>query len=189
RFDLDFRMVGVTRVLVNGVPASFTREGEQELVITPGTGLGQGKSFTVTVDYAGQPLVVTDPDTSIEGWVPTDDGAFVVNEPQGSPGWYPTNDNPRDKATYDFRVTVPAGLTVMANGVLVSQSTSGGKTTWVWREGDPMAPYLATTTLGKFDLTISKTSAGIPSYVAIDPQLSKRQVLTQLREVVDSYPA
>ena len=44
---------------------------------------------------------MTDPDQSIEGWVPTDDGAFVVNEPQGSPGWYPVNDNPRDKATYD----------------------------------------------------------------------------------------
>ena len=31
--------------------------------------------------------------------MPTSDGAFVVNEPQGSPGWYPSNDNPRDKAT------------------------------------------------------------------------------------------
>ena len=41
---------------------------------------------------------MTDPDFSIEGWVPTDDGAFVVGEPQGSPAWYPVNDNPRDKA-------------------------------------------------------------------------------------------
>ena len=51
--------------------------------------------------------MVTDPDGSIEGWVPTDDGAFVVGEPQGSPGWFPCNDNPRDKATFDFAVTVP----------------------------------------------------------------------------------
>jgi aminopeptidase N len=131
--------------------------------------------------------VVTDPDQSIEGWVPTDDGAFVVNEPQGSPGWYPVNDNPRDKATFDFRVTVPAGLTVMANGVLVSNATSGGKTTWVWRETDPMAPYLATTTLGKFDLTTSQTSSGLPTYVAVDPQLAKGQVLTKLPEALDFY--
>ena len=34
--------------------------------------------------------------------MPTDDGAFVVGEPQGSPAWYPVNDNPRDKATFDF---------------------------------------------------------------------------------------
>ena len=28
----------------------------------------------------------------------------------------------------------------MANGVLESNTTSGGKTTWVWNETDPMAP-------------------------------------------------
>jgi len=188
RFDLDFRWAqqGISQVLVNGAAASFARDGVQELVITPAAGLVQGKNFTVTVAYSGTPLVVTDPDQSIEGWVPTDDGAFVVNEPQGSPGWYPVNDNPRDKATFDFSVTVPEGLTVMANGVLVSNATSGGKTTWVWRETDPMAPYLATTTLGKFDLTRSTTS-GIPTYVAIDPQLAKGQVLSKLPEAVDFY--
>jgi hypothetical protein len=94
RFDLDFRMHDVTRVLVDGAAASFGYAKDQELVVTPAAGLVQGKSFTATVDYAGTPLVVTDPDQSIEGWVPTDDGAFVVNEPQGSPGWYPANDNP-----------------------------------------------------------------------------------------------
>jgi len=185
-FDLDFRMHDVTRLLVNGVPAAFSYAKEQELVVTPAAGLVQGKTFTVAVEYAGTPLVVTDPDQSIEGWVPTDDGAFVVNEPQGSPGWYPVNDNPRDKATYDFRVSVPEGLTVMANGVLVSETHSGGKATWVWRESDPMAPYLSTTTLGKFDLTKSTTS-GIPTYVAVDPQLAKGQVLSKLGEAVNFY--
>jgi aminopeptidase N len=185
-FDLDFRMHDVTRLLVNGVPAAFSYAKEQELVVTPAAGLVQGKTFTVAVEYAGTPLVVTDPDQSIEGWVPTDDGAFVVNEPQGSPGWYPVNDNPRDKATYDFRVSVPEGLTVMANGVLVSETHSGGKATWVWRENDPMAPYLSTTTLGKFDLTKSTTS-GIPTYVAVDPQLAKGQVLSKLGEAVNFY--
>jgi aminopeptidase N len=170
---------------VNGAAASFTRDG-QELVITPASGLVAGTRFTVTVDYSGTPLIVTDPDQSIEGWIPTDDGAFVVNEPQGSPGWYPVNDTPRDKATFDFAITVPAGLTVMANGVLVSSTTAGGKTTWVWRETDPMAPYLATATLGKFDLTTS-TVDGTPSYVAVDPQLSKGQVLSKLPEAVRFY--
>jgi aminopeptidase N len=187
RFDLDFRMQNrVTRLLVNGVESSFAYADTQELVITPASGLVRGKTFTVTVDYAGEPLVVTDPDTSIEGWVPTDDGAFVVNEPQGSPGWYPVNDNPRDKATFDFRVTVPDGLTVMANGVLVSQTNANGKATWFWRESDPMAPYLATTTLGKFDLTTSTTD-GIPTYVAVDPQLAKGQVLSKLPDAVRFY--
>jgi aminopeptidase N len=186
RFDLDLRGFEISRLLVNGVAASFTRDG-QELIITPGTGIPTGSPFTVVVDYVGTPSVITDPDQSIEGWVPTDDGAFVVGEPQGSPAWYPVNDNPRDKATFDFSVTVPAGLTAMANGVLVSSTMSGGKTTWVWRETDPMAPYLATVTNGRFDLTISSTSAGTPTYVAVDPQLPKGEVLSKLPAIVDFY--
>ena len=108
RFDLDLRGFDVASVAVDGRAASFTRDG-QELVITPQVGLRSGRPFTVSVSYGGVPVVITDPDQSIEGWVPTNDGAFVVGEPQGSPGWYPVNDNPTDKATYDIRVTVPDG--------------------------------------------------------------------------------
>jgi len=185
-FNLDLRGFAISRLLVDGRAATFTRDGGQELTATPRPGILAGTTFTVTIDYAGTPAVVTDPDNSIEGWVPTDDGAFVVNEPQGSPAWYPCNDNPRDKATFDFRVTVPAGLTAMANGILVSSSTTGGKTTWVWKETDPMATYLATATLGRFDLTISNVGS-IPSYVAVDPQLAKGQVLSKLPEAVQFY--
>ncbi len=186
RFDLDLRGFDIDRLTVNGAAASFTRDG-QELVITPAAGLPAGAVFTVVVGYAGIPSVVTDPDGSIEGWVPTDDGAFVVGEPQGSPAWYPANDNPRDKATYDFTATVPAGITVMANGVLDSRTTAGGRTTWVWRATSPMAPYLATATLGRFGLTQFTAPGGIPAYVAVDPTLSTGNVLRKLPDIVDFY--
>jgi aminopeptidase N len=185
RFDLDLRGFTVSRVSVNRAAATFTRSG-QELVITPAAGLVQGKTFTVTVDYAGVPEVITDPDQSIEGWVPTADGAFVVGEPQGSPGWYPVNDAPFDKATFDFAITVPAGNTALANGVLVSRTTSGGRTTWVWRESKPMAPYLATASNGRFDLT-QYTTSGVPAYVAVDPTLNSANVLRKLPEIVAFY--
>ena len=186
RFDLDLRGFEISRMTVNGVAASYTRDG-QELVITPATGIRNGSTFRVAIDYTGIPEVITDPDQSIEGWIPTDDGAFVVGEPQGSPGWFPCNDNPRDKATFDFAVTVPAGLTAMANGILVSSATNGGSTTWVWKETDPMATYLATSTLGKFDLTVSTMANGLPVYVAVDPQLAKGQVLSKLTQSVEFY--
>jgi aminopeptidase N len=186
RFDLDLRGFDVSGVSVDGRSASFTRDG-QELVITPQPGLRAGRAFTVGVSYAGVPVVITDPDESIEGFVPTDDGAFVVGEPQGSPGWYPVNDNPRDKATYDIRVTVPDGLTALANGVLVSQASSGGRTTFTWRESLPMAPYLATATLGRFDLTQYRLASGLPVYIAVDPTLSSANVLDKLPAIVEFY--
>ena len=173
RFNLDLRdFYSVSTVTVDGVNAKFAQQGEQELQIKPKHILRAGSQFTVEVIYSGSPEPVVDPDESIEGWIPTDDGAFVVNEPQGSPGWYPVNDTPRDKATYDFTISVPAGKEVMANGELVGDPvTAGGKTTWQWAEDDPMAPYLATATNGEF-LTDFYTDplTGLAFYDAVDPQ-------------------
>ena len=104
-------------------------------------------------------------------------------EPIGSPSWYPVNDEPADKATFDFAVTVPKGLTAMCNGVLLWHKTAAGKTTWRWSETDPMSSYLATATLGRFDLTEYEID-GIPTYVAVDPTLQKGQVLSKLPAIV-----
>jgi aminopeptidase N len=177
RFNLDLRdFLEVSRVTVNGKRASFAHAG-QELSINPRPKLKRGRLFVVTVEYAGNPEPVVDPDESIEGWIPTEesdgDGAFVVNEPQGSPGWFPVNDTPRDKATYDFRVTVPAGHTVMANGELISQRTRGGKTTWHWRELSPMASYLTTATNGPFETRFYEAN-GLAMYDAVDPDAALR---------------
>jgi aminopeptidase N len=164
RFNLDLRGYDISRLDVNGRAADFTRDG-QELTVIPRHGLLRGLPFIVRVEYSGNPEPIQDPDESFEGWVPTADGAFVVNEPQGSPGWYPANDNPRDKATYDFAITVPEGITAIANGRLLSKRTRDGKTTWRWAEDSPMAPYLATATNGVFDLRVSKAGK-IPLYQA-----------------------
>jgi aminopeptidase N len=168
-FNLDLRGYDISDLEVNGRDASFTRDG-QELTVRPRHGLIRGLPFVVHVEYDGSPAPVVDPDGSSEGFVPTSDGAFVVNEPQGSPGWYPANDNPRDKATYDFEITVPEGRTAIGNGRLLGKSTRNGKTTWRWLEDSPMAPYLATATNGVFDLRISKAGR-LPLYQAVDPKV------------------
>jgi aminopeptidase N len=169
RFDLDLRGFTVRGVTVDARVAKFTRSG-QELRVTPPRPLAKGRPFLVTVSYAGVPKVITDPDDSIEGFVPTDDGAFVVGEPQGAPGWFPANDTPNDKATYTIRMTVPAGLTAVGNGRLLSQRTAAGKSTFVWQETKPMATYLATITLGKFQVHHATAVGHVPVYVALDPR-------------------
>jgi aminopeptidase N len=169
-FNLDLRdLYTVSKVKVDGDSATFSQHDGQELTITPSSKLKHGEKFKVKVVYSGQPEPITDPDESIEGWVPTDDGAFVVNEPQGSPGWFPVNDALGDKATYDFTISVPAGKVVIANGELVGQPvTAGGKTTWRWSEGSPMSSYLATATNGDF-LTQTRNVNGLTFYDAVDP--------------------
>jgi aminopeptidase N len=168
-FNLDLRDLRISTVTVNGADASFTRKG-QEVTVTPAAGLRRNRDFTARVVYGGHANYVNDPDHSHDGWIPTDDGAFVVNEPQGAPTWLPVNDSLRDFATYDFEVTVPAGRTVMSNGTLVSKTDNGPTTTWHWRESKPMVPYLTTVTNGVFDLRTGTVANGIPEYNAVDPQ-------------------
>ncbi|MFD2764937.1 M1 family metallopeptidase [Micromonospora eburnea] len=188
RFNLDFRGPEISSLTVNGHPHAFTRDG-QELIVTPRPKLKTGQTFTVVVRYAGVPAVVTDPDGSIEGWVPTDDGAFVAGEPQGTPAWLPTNDHPTDKATFRFTAKVPEGLTAVGNGQLLSQRTSDGWTTFVWDSTEPMASYLATITIGNFVVTETTTAGGIPVYVAVDPRqvAGSASAVAQLPKMIDFF--
>ncbi|GAA4556058.1 M1 family metallopeptidase [Planotetraspora kaengkrachanensis] len=188
RFDLDFRGPEITSLTVDGHRSAFERSG-QELVVTPRHDLGKGRHFTVVVKYKGTPPVVTDPDGSIEGWVPTDDGAFVPGEPQGSPAWFPGNDHPTDKATFTFHATVPEGVTAVGNGRLVSQKTKKGWTTFVWDAREPMATYLSTVTIGNFTVTKSKTPGGLPIYTAVDPRLVTQSAaaVAQIPDIVDYF--
>ena len=184
-FQLDYSGPKVSRVTVDGGHVPFGhRHGE--LVVTPAAGIAAGSQFTTVVEYAGKLRATRGPLRA--GWFPTRDGAFVAGEPRGAPTWFPCNDHPTDKATFGFRITVPAGRKAIANGVLVEHTRSGGSSTWVWREDSPMAPYLATATNGRFRLTES-TYGPLPFYLAVDPreaQAAKRG-LRKLPAILDYF--
>ncbi|GGS60214.1 M1 family metallopeptidase [Streptomyces cinerochromogenes] len=186
RFDLDLKGLTVTAVTVDRTKADFRRDG-QELVVTPRHALRRGREFRVTVAYHGTPKPVTDPDGSPDGWIPTDDGAFVAGEPQGAMTWFPANSHPRDKASYDFTITVPKGRTAVANGVLLGESTAHGRTTFRWRETQPMAAYLATATIGKFQVERYTTRGGLRVFNAVDAREARAAapVLKKLPSVLE----
>jgi aminopeptidase N len=183
RFDLDLHGLEVAFVSVDGQAAAFERDG-QELVVTPVHGIVTGATFEVRVAYSGIPLALVDAEGFPLGWIPTRDGAFVACEVDGAPTWFPANDNPRDKALFDLRITVPEGLTAMSNGLLVSSTTSAERTTWSWQVTDPMAPYLATATIGVFDVTRSTLPGGLESIVAVDPHLGNSSVLEDIPAMI-----
>ncbi|KUL51630.1 metallopeptidase, partial [Streptomyces sp. NRRL F-4489] len=184
-FQLDLQGMTVARVQVGGREAEFSRHGHK-LVVRPAGGIGKGETFRTTVRYRGTPQEMTDADGAREGWVRTADGAFVSGEPAGSMTWFPGNNHPADKAAYDFRITVPERYTAIANGELRSKRTAGGRTTYEWHSGEPMASYLATATIGTFDVRESRTPQGLPLYVAVDPQEAKasEKPLSRLPEIL-----
>ena len=173
RFDLDLQQLEVSAVRVNDEPAAFNRDG-QELQITPPNRLRDGSTFNVAVDYGGIPqTIVGSPIVfgSPYGFLHTDDGAFMGDEPNVASTWMPLSDHPSDKATWTFRVTVPEGKSVVANGQLVSQVTANGKSTFTWDEPNQMATYLATADIGNWVVKTGRTPGGIPETVAVDPTI------------------
>ncbi|MCK2213174.1 M1 family metallopeptidase [Actinomadura sp. ATCC 31491] len=173
-FNLDLSGFEVSKVTVDGAPAGFSRQG-QELTVRPARAIGDDARFTVEVAYAGVPAPVQDADNlGVYGFIPTADGAFVAAEPDGAKTWFPANDHPADKATFDFAITVPAGVTALANGELTGRpATANGRTTWRWRERRQMVTYLATATLGRFELREGRSGAGTPVIAAVDPAFKK----------------
>ncbi|MER5428902.1 M1 family metallopeptidase [Streptomyces sp. NPDC002588] len=172
-FDLDLQKLEVTRVEVDGRRAQFTRDGD-EIRVTPSGTLRKGRTFEVTVTYGGIPEPLNGPIVfgSDYGWMKTADGVFVACEPNAASTWFPSSDHPSDKATYDIRIKAPKGLTAVSNGRLVSAYDKGASTYTHWRESKPMATYLATATIGTFDVKTGTTPGGTPIYVAIDPVLT-----------------
>jgi aminopeptidase N len=176
-FTMDFQDIGVTSVTVNGVAADSYSHALaepvmgppatdlQKLVIDPpGPGIVEGTEMTVVVEYNGEPQVIVDPDESIEGWIPACymdagnevcDGGYTVNEPNGAQGWFPSNNFPTDKATFDTAITVPEGLEAAGMGELVDHESDliNDTETWSWSEDDPTSTYLATATNGQFRYT------------------------------------
>jgi aminopeptidase N len=60
----------------------------------------------------------------------------------GNPRWIPTWGAPDDKATWDLVATVPARLTVVSNGRLVSDRRTGASRVVHWAQEKPASTYL-----------------------------------------------
>ncbi|MFE9688437.1 M1 family metallopeptidase [Micromonospora sp. NPDC005806] len=165
RFHLDLVGLTVDRVRVDGTPASHRRDGN-ELVVTPAHGLPAGKRFTVEVAYGGVPRPLPSGELGDGGFQSTPDGAIALGQPESASTWFPVNDHPSDKATYDIQVTVPDGLAALSNGVPRGTESRDGWTTWRWSEGSPMASYLTTLVIGNYRVSTG-THAGKPLVAAV----------------------
>jgi aminopeptidase N len=191
RFNLDFGALDITSVVIDGNNARWRREAEHELVVTPATGLRAQHRFTVEVAYGGRPG-----SGAASPFRRTSDGAVVVGEPQAATEWFPSNDHPRDKAAYEFAITVPDGLMAIANGVPGGSELKQGWRTWQWREDAPMATYLATMAVGRFRTfesryegrpVFSAVGAEVPAFV--DPAIARTpEVVGFLATQFGPYP-
>ncbi|MBB5958095.1 aminopeptidase N [Saccharothrix tamanrassetensis] len=148
---LDFGRFAIGKVLVDGKPVRYAHGGGKLRLRHRA-----GGRCVVEVRYSGTPQPVRTRHWGDLGWEQLADGALVAGQPIGAPSWFPCNNLVRDKATYRISVTSASPYTVVANGVLVDVRTGGSATTWVYRQAEPMAAYLASVQIGQYDrLTVA----------------------------------
>jgi aminopeptidase N len=149
---LDLYGLAVAKVLVDGKrPDRFVHK-DRKLKVRLAARAKSGQRLTVVVDYAGKPRPLPSLHGPV-GWEELSDGALVAAQPCGAPTWFPCNDRPDDKASYDIAVTAPNGYRVVANGTLAETSTKAGRTTWRYLQPQPMAAYLAAVHVGRYTTT------------------------------------
>jgi len=162
QFDLDFAGASVGSVRVDGRTATFRRSG-QELVIKPAHPIRTDRLFIVQVrHFKAEP---TEPDTDhfrTLALFSTPDGSATAGQPDQSHYVFPSNDHPRDKATFSFRFDVPSGQTAVANGVLLSKRRHGERTVWTYVQRQPMATELTQLAVGKFTVLHRGSVHGTP---------------------------
>lgn len=164
-FQLDLGdALEVGEVTVDGFGLDAVHTGNYLVVKSP---VRKDEKYLLTVEYSGTPVPTAAPTTRSDftttGWTVTDDGeVWTMQEPYGAFTWYPVNDQPADKALYDFTISVPAPWTGVANGKLVSTELVEGDTVTKWHLDSPASSYLVTIAIGDYAKTTDKTASGIP---------------------------
>ncbi len=164
-FQLDLiPELEVSSVSVDGNSVDFTHEGKDLVVTAP---VKQDERYQAVIAYAGTPKAVAAPtsrsDISNLGWNITDTGeTWTMQEPFGAYSWYAVNDQPSDKALYDFTLSVPSPMVGVANGELTSREDSGGVTTTRWHLDEPAASYLSTVAFGDYTMSTETSASGVP---------------------------
>jgi aminopeptidase N len=165
RVVLDLAHLRVTKVTVDGTAPSKYAARDDRLVVTLRTPISAGADFRLTVKYDGQPRPLIDRHHGDAGWEELEDGVIVAGQPHGAPTWFPCNDRPDNKAAYTISVTTQPEYVVVANGELTHRRRAGSTVRWSYQQAAPMATYLATVQIGRYDLR--ELDAAVPMLAAV----------------------
>jgi len=192
--SLDLARLRVTKVIADARRVTrFTTRGAKLHVSFDGS-LPAGSEVVLDIAYNGSPKPL-DGLCGDVGWEELSDGVIVAGQPDGAPSWFPCNDLPSEKASYRIAVTAESPYTVIANGRLVDGRVGASRTLWVYDQPEPMATYLATVQIGRYDRRSHE--AAVSLHTVVPPRLRRAvahdlgrqpQMLDAFQDMFGAYP-
>jgi aminopeptidase N len=91
------------------------------------------------------------------------DQVWTQGETHYNPSWLPCLDQPNQKHTQEFHITVDTPFTALSNGRLAYiLMNKDGSRTFVWKQAKPHAPYLSMLAIGQFDMVNGPSGTSTP---------------------------
>lgn len=172
QFNLDF-LLHPSSVLVNNAPAGFTAEKSGELVVRPASLVPANTRLLIVVTYRDNPDKYTR--HGKDEWQPDPTGLVIVGEPHMATWWFPSNDHPSDKATFDISMAVPGDLEFISGGQYLSTlPLANGWNRWHWRSTVRQTTYLAAGAIGDYDVYYQTAPNGQQFITAYHKELPYR---------------
>jgi len=152
RLSLDTVGLDLKSILVDNQAVNFYQNQNKVYVDLPRS-YDLGETLVIQVDYQGKNQPYFSPYAPGFGLgisKPAPNELLALSEPDGARAWFPSNDHPLDKAEFRLQASVPEGLTAVSNGTLLETYTTGGKSTFIWYEDEPIATYLVALAVGDY---------------------------------------
>jgi aminopeptidase N len=175
--ELVFHAAGlqIAHVRLGGSSADLSYaadEAAQTLTVRLPHPFAPEDQIEVAIDYSARPLAglyFTAPDRLYPDR-PTQ--VFSDGEPELNRYWFPSWDEPDERATTELLATVERPYQVIGNGRLMEVTERpDGRRTFDWRMEQPHAMYLTSVVIGEFSRTVESWH-GVPIESFVPPQLA-----------------
>lgn len=183
------------KLLIDGSRPARHRHSGGKLVLALKSAVPADARLEIVVHYSGNPKPVRSVWGEV-GFEELSDGALVASQPNGAHSWYPCDDRPSSKAPYRFHVAVPNGYRAVCNGRLVGRKAKSSQTIWIYEQTEPMAAYLASLQIGRYELA-TMSQDPVPDRIAAPADLARKlgpsfgrhpQMLQVFTELFGPYP-
>ena len=185
----DFTGATVQVVRVDDAGATFEREPDK-LIVTLPKPAAVDDTLTIHVEYEGSPGADGSRMARHDvGWVPTaDDGWFLRADPDGAHRWFPVNDHPSDRATFQIDLDVPITMAAAASGVLERQFSGVERASYRWAVADPVAPHRVAVAIGPMEI-VTDDRGPVDLRHALPPDLAQKPpgALDTVTRMVDFF--